>query len=271
MADDSTDNGGSELSGDGLSPDECGLPEPPIGEEFAQPEWIPLPISRGRLVLWAVGALAVALVVACMLFVPLALFIVPDPFDLEDPLLLLLGAGATGAGLSVVAAVCARLLARAGRTLPAFFGAPTGRAVKTGLAIGLLCVGISAIWDVVIATILGHRPPSPWDILDAGRVEVVAVCLSVGCVVAPIAEEVFFRGFLLGMFQREGYVGLGVVVSALLFTVGHVADLYNLPIILAYGLVLAVLYRRTGSLAAPISAHVLNNTISFSLALFGPG
>jgi membrane protease YdiL (CAAX protease family) len=92
--------------------------------------------------------------------------------------------------------------------------------------------------------------------------------LFLGAVTAPIAEEVFFRGFLFGMFWRAGRICLGILFTSLLFAAAHISDAYNTPALLLIGICLAWLYYRTRSLVAPIVAHVLNNGIGISLLFF---
>ena len=84
----------------------------------------------------------------------------------------------------------------------------------------------------------------------------------------PVAEEVLFRGLLLGRFGAHGYWRAGISVSALVFMLAH-ADAAHSIELSAGGLLLAWLYQRTGSLWPPIALHALNNAFSYALAVFG--
>lgn len=89
----------------------------------------------------------------------------------------------------------------------------------------------------------------------------IALFSIVAVVVAPFAEEIFFRGFLLtGVGNRYGY-GWGAVVSALIFSVLHMQLGAFLPIFIL-GLLLAWLYIRTGSIWLCIFAHIAFNSIA---------
>lgn len=83
-----------------------------------------------------------------------------------------------------------------------------------------------------------------------------------------IAEEVFFRGYLLqafGGFARSPWPG--IVASALVFALFHGAQ--NVPLFVSrfvFGLLAAWLVVRTGGLEAGIAAHVVNNLFAFILA-----
>ncbi len=83
----------------------------------------------------------------------------------------------------------------------------------------------------------------------------------------PLAEELLFRGLLLGRLGAHGYWRSGIVISALVF-MGCTLDARHSFELFGMGLVLALLYRRTGSLWPPIGLHALNNGIMFALAVF---
>lgn len=80
-------------------------------------------------------------------------------------------------------------------------------------------------------------------------------------VVAPICEEIFFRGYLFGGLLRGMNVWLATLVSALLFTVVH-TDIGSAVPLLVIGLILPVLRWRTGSLWPGIALHTANNLIA---------
>jgi membrane protease YdiL (CAAX protease family) len=85
-------------------------------------------------------------------------------------------------------------------------------------------------------------------------------------IVAPIAEEVFFRGVAFNAWLRERGRRFAYIGSAALFAAIHVSLVSLLPIFLL-GLALAWVYRRTRSLVAPIAMHATFNGISVALAL----
>lgn len=83
-------------------------------------------------------------------------------------------------------------------------------------------------------------------------------------VVAPIAEELFFRGVTLNAWEREYGPRRGLWGSALLFTAIHVPDggIFIVPPILILALVLGITYQRTRSLPMVIGIHATFNAIS---------
>lgn len=80
-------------------------------------------------------------------------------------------------------------------------------------------------------------------------------------IVAPICEEVFFRGYLFGGLLRGMNVWLATLISALLFTLVH-GDIGSAAPLLIIGLILPVLRWRTGSLWPGVALHTLNNLIA---------
>lgn len=83
----------------------------------------------------------------------------------------------------------------------------------------------------------------------------------------PVTEEIFFRGFVFaGLASRLGIRG-AMVGSAVVFSLFHM-DLGVLIPIFITGLLLAWLYRRTGSLWPSIVAHAGQNALALLAAIF---
>jgi hypothetical protein len=125
--------------------------------------------------------------------------------------------------------------------------------VIVGLLIGFL-------WDILL-TSLGIEPPStvPPELTQTGLGFVIVSVLAV--VVAPVAEETFFRGFILAGIGKRFGNGWGIVLSALLFSVAHLQIGSLLPIFIL-GLLLAWLYVKTGSIWPCIFTHLAYNSIA---------
>lgn len=89
----------------------------------------------------------------------------------------------------------------------------------------------------------------------------------VGGVIAPVCEEVFFRGILYGFFRKWGRTA-AVLLSTLIFVAAHGVG-GGLPVTQAVGgLLFALAYEFGGSLMVPITVHVLGNLAIFAIALF---
>lgn len=81
------------------------------------------------------------------------------------------------------------------------------------------------------------------------------------CILAPIVEETFFRGFLQSVMRKLIGPDLAIFVTALLFALSHRSLSVFLPI-LVLGLVLGYLYERTQSTFAAAFLHGLHNTMT---------
>ncbi len=89
--------------------------------------------------------------------------------------------------------------------------------------------------------------------------QVIALVLLVG-VLAPVVEEVFFRGYAYSVFRTKWGVAAAAAVSSMLFAVVHLYVIHFFPIYLL-GLVLCYLYERTNSLLPSIVAHSVMNLL----------
>ena len=84
-------------------------------------------------------------------------------------------------------------------------------------------------------------------------------------VLAPISEEIFFRGFLFNCAKRRlGIVG-GIILTSAIFALVHLGPL-AIMIIFPMGIFLALAYELTGSLWVPIIMHAVNNSIAVTAA-----
>jgi len=87
----------------------------------------------------------------------------------------------------------------------------------------------------------------------------------VGGVVAPVAEEILFRGLVYGFFRRWGAI-LAVILSTALFTIAH--PFQNLPLTqIVGGLLFASAYELEKNLLVPITIHALGNLAIFALSV----
>jgi hypothetical protein len=87
----------------------------------------------------------------------------------------------------------------------------------------------------------------------------------VGGVVAPVAEEAFFRGFLFAGLKKYWGRLAGALLSAALFTVAHILPT-SFPPIFVLGVLFALLYDYTGSIWPAVALHGVINSLSFVAA-----
>ncbi|HMP81928.1 MAG TPA: CPBP family intramembrane metalloprotease [Verrucomicrobiota bacterium] len=85
---------------------------------------------------------------------------------------------------------------------------------------------------------------------------------------APMAEEILFRGVLYPFIKQFGFPRLALWGTSVLFAAIHVNAVAFVPLLIL-SLVLTTLYEHTGNLLAPVAAHALFNAINFILLFFG--
>jgi membrane protease YdiL (CAAX protease family) len=99
-------------------------------------------------------------------------------------------------------------------------------------------------------------------------VALAAVAVLVG-IVAPVVEELFFRGFLFGALGRVMPWLVAAVVTGLVFGgihAGGTPAIFLVPLAVL-GALLCVLYRRTGSLLPGMGVHAFNNALALAVAM----
>jgi membrane protease YdiL (CAAX protease family) len=85
------------------------------------------------------------------------------------------------------------------------------------------------------------------------------------CVVAPICEELLFRGFIFTALRNLRGPWLATLLTGLLFGAVHSASApaEDLLPLAALGSLLCLLYRATGSIYPCIVVHAVNNAVAF--------
>jgi uncharacterized protein len=216
------------------------------------------------LVLWT-------LVAQFVVILPAMLLGFLDPTEAGGPVLLLLVITAQALGLAGALAYLAarrrlswRLL---GARRPAWSHAGLGVAFGVGgfIGVNLLIAGLLQVFGPV-------DPPEQQllsDVTAGGVTTLLAVIAAV--VMAPLVEEVVFRGVLFQGMKRRVGLWPAAVVSSLLFAVVHVEvqqPIYSSGFVLL-GILFAWTMHRFGSLVVPIVAHATFNAISVGLTLLG--
>lgn len=94
--------------------------------------------------------------------------------------------------------------------------------------------------------------------VDGAALVIVAVFVAL---VAPVIEELFYRGLMLRAAVRRFGTRWAVVGTSAVFGISHF-QLVQFPGLFGFGLVLAILAVRTGRLGASIAAHVAFNSVA---------
>lgn len=123
---------------------------------------------------------------------------------------------------------------------------------------------------IIITSLFGESPPGADEqlglengALGAGEI----AWLAVGTViVAPLVEEIVFRGLLFDALRARWRFWPAAVASGVVFAAVHLS-LLLIPGLTILGLALAWLRERYDTLYAPILLHALNNAVAITLVV----
>ena len=150
---------------------------------------------------------------------------------------------------------------------PASFGFTR---VAIGPAAGWTVLCFIAFWVLTAVYISFVGEPDQQELTrDLREEESLSALLAYGVLlafVAPVAEEVFFRGFVFGVLREKIGVVWGALATGLVFGLVHVAGspVETVGVLIILGTLLCALYVKTGSLLPCIALHAINNSISFA-------
>lgn len=143
-------------------------------------------------------------------------------------------------------------------------------------ATGLLWLLISYPLILVIQAMVQQFTPSGDDsqlivryFLEHPDYKSRAAVILMAVVVAPVAEEIIFRGYFYGVIRRYGGRIPALIVSSLLFAAIHI-HLPSLPGLFLLAIILCLLYERTGSLWANMTLHAAFNASTIVSLIFWP-
>ena len=145
------------------------------------------------------------------------------------------------------------------------------RPTRLGPALGWGLAVMVVYWisTGIVVSIFGEPPEQ--EITEEIKEETAALALAgyigITCVLAPLAEEVFFRGFLFPVLRSRWGTAAGVIATGALFSLVHASGspAEALIVLFVLGAGLCLLYLRTGSLLPCIGLHALNNAIAFAV------
>lgn len=131
-------------------------------------------------------------------------------------------------------------------------------------------LGLAWAYGVAASLALSQLPSGPrsgFSMPDSQAAVFLSLILIV--VLAPIAEELMFRGWIFTGLRRFGF-GLALWGSSVLFALAHWGGsfFYSLAI-LPIGLILGVLRERTGSVLTTSAFHALYNFAMWGLTFLG--
>jgi uncharacterized protein len=246
------------------NPPRPALPEPVVGDPTRSPDtdWIwwtaPLALVAG-IVLAAVAGLVVDLP-AIALGAHVTTSHTPGGLVIADTFV-------QDVAFVVAAVYCAKAASRVAVRSWQFGLRPPGQgwAFAALMVVGLILafVALDAIWSEIahptkekLLETLGTKESKSLLVLSAGLT----------CVVAPIGEEMLFRGYMFTALRNWRGTLPAALLAGLLFGGVHVtsAPAADLVPLAALGFGLCMLYRWSGSLYPCICTHALNNSLAFA-------
>ena len=147
-------------------------------------------------------------------------------------------------------------------------GTPAGWVAGLGAGLATAAGGLALH---AFATAAG-APGALAQVVQGGQESPLVLALAVPfmLVIAPLAEELFFRRLLFcGLREATGRVLPSALLSALLFAFLHPPGAF--PLTLAVGVASALLFARFRSLAPCLALHLTHNSILLYLSLRGAG
>lgn len=185
----------------------------------------------------------------------------------NTPLLVFLSLIGLGSALLLV--IWLRLL-RTGATTERELGWTSANFLRN-VALGLAGWAAIVVTEIIVALLLMEfgvvqNQAQQFGIEKATRPVFFLLLLGMG-VLAPIAEETFFRGYIFRSYLTSLGPAWAFALSSIVFGVLHLNLAALLPLVVI-GLILAYLFYRTGSLVPSMVAHGLNNAMAATLIYF---
>jgi membrane protease YdiL (CAAX protease family) len=183
-------------------------------------------------------------------------------------------AGLVWSELAVFALPAVALVSRAGLDERRFLrlGRPPPRALALALPIGLLAMVAGGAVQTGWAALLPAPMVETFDVTrlfgEGGRAG-QAILVAAAVLLAPLCEELAFRGHLLSALLLRRGPGPAIALSALAFALAHL-DPVRFPALLVLGGIYGWLSWRAGSVWPAVLAHAVNNAAATALALGSP-
>lgn len=95
------------------------------------------------------------------------------------------------------------------------------------------------------------------DIFSYNNIYEFIIVFIYACIVAPILEELLFRGYVINLFKKYGKK-TAIILSACMFGITHAEFMQIIPAIFC-GIILGILYIKTNNIKVCIACHMINN------------
>ena len=136
-----------------------------------------------------------------------------------------------------------------------------------GAFVSLMLVVSTTIISLAFSQFTGVQKQNPYINVPVEKLRIISL---MAVFIAPVVEEIFFRGFMQPTLVKNLGVFGGVFITALIFGFSHAQYLgYSaaLAAVIIIGLILGITRQKTGSVMPGIFAHLLNNLFA-AISLF---
>lgn len=150
-----------------------------------------------------------------------------------------------------------------------------GRALRIVLsAVGIILLFSSLLSALHVDTLIMQLTdcPEQQDVVQSmmdGNTSQRLVLAAAAIIMAPIGEEVCFRGFVYNILRQRAGVWAATLTTGLLFGAIHASLVQFLPLAF-FGIVQCIIYERTKTLWVPMAVHAVFNSLSVLFILLMP-
>jgi len=133
---------------------------------------------------------------------------------------------------------------------------------KQGIIAAMAIFFITTLLSLLFSKYGGAVKQNPYSFMSEDKIRAI---IFLAIFIAPVIEEIFFRGFMQPALVKTLGAFPGIVITALIFGVSHSQYLdYSVALVAVttIGLVLGITKYYTGSIVPGIFAHLFNNMLA---------
>jgi len=150
-------------------------------------------------------------------------------------------------------------------------GLQKGNALKMvliGFGLGIVLIGMAAVGEYFVAPYLPTDAPA---FLNADQeifktksvLDYILLLIGAG-LIAPVGEELFFRGYMFSLVKKKDGIYFALLASSLVFAAWHLSIIL-FPIIVAAALIICFVRWKSDSIIPCIVIHMMNNVVAVSI------
>ncbi|MFA6988561.1 MAG: type II CAAX endopeptidase family protein [Candidatus Gastranaerophilaceae bacterium] len=134
--------------------------------------------------------------------------------------------------------------------------------IITGILATIVLVLFTTIINILSIFVFNNSFKNPYESFSPEKIRLISIF---AILIAPIVEEVFFRGFIQPVFVKRFGMYIGIFTTSVIFGLSH-SQYTNystaLLSVIAIGIVLGIVKEKTGSIIPGILAHFINNFLA---------